>query len=79
MKEVISNPRITVSLLGSGYAAVHYVDVTDKHGTYTDVQQTGVGRYGTYKEALVEARMWAEAEGYPLISTSNDIDYLRSK
>lgn len=67
MKEVVSNPRITVSLLGSGYAAVEYVDVTDDHGAYTDVQQTGIGRYKTANEALIEAEMWAETEGIPLI------------
>lgn len=72
MKEVVTNPRITVSLLGSGYAAVEYVDVTDDHGTYVDVQQTGIGRYKTYNEALIEARMWAEAEELPLIVSAEE-------
>lgn len=66
-KETLSNHRIGVSLLGSGYAAVHYVDVTDDNGTYTDVQQTGIGRYRTREEALEEAREWAEGDGIPLM------------
>ena len=64
-KETVSNHRITVGLLGSGYAAIHLVDVTDEHGTYTDVQQTGIGRYRTREEAIAEAKMWAEAEEFP--------------
>lgn len=65
MVETLSNHRLTVSLLGSGYAAVHLVDVTDKNGTYTDVQQTGIGRYATRKEAVVEARMWSQSDDIP--------------
>lgn len=64
--EKTSNFRIDVQLLGSGYAAVLMVDVTDKHGTYTDVQQTGIGRYKTHAEAVKEAKDWAAAEDYPL-------------
>jgi hypothetical protein len=64
--EQLSNYRIDVSKLGSGYAAVCLVDVTDETGTYTDVQQTGVGRYATQGEALDEAVVWAFAEDMPL-------------
>lgn len=66
MAEKTSNFRIDVSLLGSGYAAVCYVDVTDKYGTYTDVHQTGIGRYKTHKEAAIEARMWSKSDDIPL-------------
>jgi len=64
-KEHVSNARITVQLLGSGYAAVCLVDVRPEGAvnSYTDVQQTGAGRYRTYEEAAIEARQWAEAEG----------------
>ncbi len=65
MAETLSNHRLTVSLLGSGYAAVHLVDVTDEHGTYTDVQQTGIGRYVSREEAVVEARMWSKSDDIP--------------
>lgn len=66
MKETTSNHRICVSLLGSGYAAIHMVDVTDAHGTYADVQQTGIGRYATREEAENEARSWSELYEIPL-------------
>lgn len=57
-------------LLGSGWAAVHMVNVTvSKPGkepyTYEDVQQTGVGRYKTQREAWVEAKMWSESDEIP--------------
>lgn len=51
---------ICVSLLGSGYAAVHmrwYADMD----TY-DVQQTGLGRYVMRKGAENEARDWAKSD-----------------
>lgn len=72
MSETISNSRITVSLLGSGYAAIHLVDVTDEYGTYTDVQQTGIGRYKTSKEAIVEARMWSKSDEIPFIDKTEE-------
>ena len=63
MSETLANYRITVQLLGSGYAAIMLVDVTDeKLGTYTDVQQTGIGRYKTRGEAEREAKQWARSE-----------------
>lgn len=67
--ETISNSRICVSLLGSGWAAIHLVDVTDEDGTYTDVQQTGIGRYRTREQAVAEAQSWAEAEELPFMET----------
>ena len=65
-KETISNHRITVELLGSGWTAIHLVDVTDGTGTYTDVQQTGIGRHENQKLAVIEAIMWSKADGIPL-------------
>lgn len=66
MEEKVTNPRITVMLLGSGFAAVQLVDVEDKHGKYTDVQQTGIGRYAKRDKAVIEAKQWAKAEELPL-------------
>lgn len=55
------NHRIVVSLLGSGYAALHVADYEDMDWG-TDIVDTGIGRYKTRKEAEQEAEMWAEAE-----------------
>lgn len=66
MKERVSNHRLITSRLGSGWAAVLLVDVhVEGRGTYTDVQQTGIGRYATKEEADEEARQWAEVEELP--------------
>lgn len=64
--ETISNHRITVLLLGSGYGAVHLVDVTDELGTYTDIQQTGFGRYKAREPAVKEAIDWSNLDQIPL-------------
>lgn len=61
-EERLDNFRLETCRLGSGWAAVLLVDVTTEDGTYTDVQQTGLGRYATREEAEVEARQWAEVE-----------------
>lgn len=58
-KEIIKNEYIGVHLLGSGYAAVHMVLVSDGEGEYWDYQQTGIGRYKTRDEAEIEARNWS--------------------
>jgi len=65
-KEKLSNHRIEVARLGSGWAAVHTVDVTDEKGTYRDIQQTGIGRYLTEAEAMLEASMWSKSDEIPL-------------
>ena len=65
-KEKLSNHRIEVARLGSGWAAIHTVDVTDEKGTYRDVQQTGIGRYLTEAEATMEASMWSKSDEIPL-------------
>ena len=53
-----SNPDyITVSLLGSGYAALHMT--WDSEAQFYDVQQTGIGRYETRDKAETEARSWS--------------------
>lgn len=63
MTEKIIDAHITTSLLGSGYAAVHMVLVDDsKLGKYWDVQQTGLGRYKTEQEAIIEAKLWSESD-----------------
>lgn len=65
MTEKILDRYITATLLGSGYAAVYMVLIkeNDVGESYWDVQQTGIGRYKTRKEAEVEAQMWAKTEG----------------
>lgn len=60
------NFRITVGLLGSGYAAIMLADYEDMDWN-TDVENTGIGRYATKEEAIEEAKHWAEDEGIPLV------------
>ena len=67
MTEKTSNFRIGVTHGMSGYFAVMLVDVTDESKTYTDVQNTGMGRYVTFNAAKIEAKEWAKAEGIPYI------------
>lgn len=64
MTDKILDQYISVSLLGSGWAAIHFVEVLEqgKKMPYWDVQQTGIGRYKTKQEAISEAKLWAEAE-----------------
>lgn len=67
MAEFIKDNRITVQLLGSGYAAVHMVLVADDElGEYWDVQQTGIGRYATHAEAEREAISWSKSDEIPM-------------
>lgn len=65
-KERSRNHRITVMLLGSGFAAVQLADYEDM-GWSPDVVQTGIGRYSTREQAEREARSWAKAEQLPLV------------
>jgi len=72
--ETTDTPLIEVSRLGSGWAAVHTVNV-ETHGPngarlghYRDVQQTGIGRYRTREEAVTEARIWSASDDIPLAS-----------
>jgi hypothetical protein len=51
---------ITVQLLGSGYAAIHWSWYAEDD--MWDVTQTGIGRYKTYAEAEEEARIWSESD-----------------
>lgn len=62
--ETIVDEMLTVLKLGSGYAAVHMVEVKTEgySGTYWDIQQTGIGRYATHEEAAGEARGWSTTE-----------------
>lgn len=65
-KETCHNPRLTVQLLGSGYAAVELVDVhIDGKFAYIDVWNTGFGRYKTFNEAEIEAKQWSESDEIP--------------
>lgn len=51
---------ITVSLLGSGYAAIHMRWYADMNGY--DVQQTGIGRYAKRENAIIEATDWSQSD-----------------
>jgi hypothetical protein len=66
-KEPSKNWRLSVSRGMSGWFAVLIADFQhEKSGFwYTDVWQTGIGRYATREEAESEARSWAESEGLP--------------
>ena len=57
---VINPDYITTALFGSGFAAIHVRWYGDMNGY--DIQQTGIGRYGTRDEAIKEAKQWAAAE-----------------
>lgn len=62
--ETTSDFLMTVQQLGSGWAAVLMCTVTRSDGsTYPDVQDTGMGRYSTREEAVIEAKDWAKMEG----------------
>jgi hypothetical protein len=60
------NYRITVMLLGSGYAAVMLADYEDMDWN-TDVVSTGIGRYRTREEAEQDAKSWAKAVEIPYV------------
>lgn len=67
MDEQIIDEEITVTLLGSGFAAVqHMVKIRDDFGEYWDVHQTGIGRYESREKAEIEAMQWAESDGVRL-------------
>jgi hypothetical protein len=57
-------PYITVTKLGSGWAAIHLWWNTQEPdlAPFWEPYQTGLGRYATQELAEVEAREWAEAE-----------------
>lgn len=52
-------PYVTVTRLGSGFAAIH---LHWAEGEYYEPWQVGDGRYATREEAVPEARAWAAAE-----------------
>ena len=71
MSERILSQWIDTMLLGSGWAAVHMVEIQDDRlGIYSDVQQSGIGRYATRDEAILEARHWSETDAIPLVEPS---------
>jgi len=65
-KTGVRNYRITVALLGSGYAAIMLADYEDMDWN-SDIVQTGIGRYRTRKEAVQEALSWAREEDIPYV------------
>lgn len=66
--ETILRGWVTTSRLGSGYAALHMVEVQPLGAkSYVDVQSTGFGRYATAAEAWDEAVDWSVAEDLPLV------------
>lgn len=71
MSEKILDQYITVYLSITGWTAVHRVFVhedSDRPGEgYWDNQQTGIGKYVTREEALVEARNWAKSDEIRLV------------
>lgn len=72
--ETTDTGQIEVSLLGSGWAAIHTVTVyvhddgpdSGVAYSYPDIQQTGIDRYRTRAEAVIEARQWSESDEIPL-------------
>jgi hypothetical protein len=73
MADKVIQERMTVQLLGSGYAAVHMVLVEDDNlGQYWDVQQTGIGRYRTRQEAEQEAIGWSISDEISLYEVKQD-------
>jgi hypothetical protein len=65
--EKLIHQYITVSLLGSGYAALHMGWFRDKDGNeYPDCINTGIGRYKDRKKAEIEARSWSKSDEIPL-------------
>jgi hypothetical protein len=60
---------MTVQKLGSGWAAVlMWLNNEDYPGeTFFEPWETGIGRYATREEALLEAREWAYDETLALV------------
>lgn len=53
----------------SGYFAAHFGLFKDNDiGEYQDCIQTGIGRYKSSIEAIIEGKEWARAEGLPFYS-----------
>lgn len=79
--EFTEHPHVATAKLGSGWAAICYVDVVNGSGAfmYTDIWQTGVGRYATEDEAYSEALTWAEAEELPIVVDGVEIKLIKIK
>jgi len=60
------NHRITTTEGMSGYFAVMIADYEDIDWN-PDIVTTGIGRYNTKKEAIKEAKQWAESEELPYV------------
>ena len=68
MKEEARNYRISVTKGISGYFAVFVAEfnIGKSKGWYTDIINTGIGRYKTRKEAIQEAEEWSISDEIPL-------------
>lgn len=64
-----SNHRIQVISGMSGYFAVLLADITTEKGEYTEIIETGIGRYENITDAQDEAKVWAEEMNLPYISS----------
>ena len=65
--EKILDSYLTVYLSITGWTAVHRVLVKENDDEpYWDNQQTGIGKYKTREEAMIEARDWSESDGIRL-------------
>jgi len=63
MAEKVLDEYITAYLSITGWTAVHRVLIQEDNDIpYWDNQQTGIGKYKTKEEAMVEARLWGISE-----------------
>lgn len=62
MDDNAKKPFITVNTEPaiSGYMAIH-MEWNSDYGGFYEPYQTGIGRYSTIDEAIVEAKYWAES------------------
>ena len=63
------NHKITTTQGMSGFFAIETAEYQDDRGQwYTDIVQTGIGRYKSSERAEKEGRQWAKDEGLPFES-----------
>lgn len=59
--------HLDVYLSITGWTVVHRAKANwDGDGEYWDNMNTGIGKYKTRAEAIVEAKSWSESDGIPL-------------
>ncbi len=67
MEEECRNHRISTTHGMSGFFAVHIAEFSDDGKLwYTDVINTGTGRYKNSEDARKEAKQWSVADEIPL-------------